>query len=301
MGAFGGYLKDPEEWLEEVKQSLKSKREFKPSSMERRKQTYEENRAARSSSILSRIPFINDETGLLVYPGVVLVGGISGRGKSTLLSNLLSGFIKSKPDKKAVIITNEDLLASIYDRTACILTETSFFRYFDGQVTQEQEIRVQECVKQLMDRVEVVDDPNYDMSCIEDVCAVLEYAARADLGLVAIDYYQTITHSRENPSREYYQVLKDFGFWLKGYARKIPQVPVVTLVQLTGNKEAEFKERVEADRTIYNHAFQVFELETDIAVRQTRAKIVKDRWGGQQGKEVVMHFRDGRYEVDFDL
>lgn len=291
------FMHDPEQILEQIKLTKTTGRLYQPSATEHRAKIYEENRKARTRAQSARMPFVSDDSGLILYPGLVLVGGISGKGKSTLLSNLLSGFVSSVSDKKGLIITNEDLLASIYDRTACILAKVSFQRYLHGQVSEKEEAEVKKEVESLLQRIEVVDNPDYDMSSTEDVKAVLEYAAKANLGFVAIDYYQTITHSRDNPVVPYYQVLKEFGFWLKNYARQVPEVPVVALVQLAGTTEGGFKERVEADKTIFNHAFQVFELETDPNIRQTKVTVRKDRWGGQSGKEVVLIYEDGRYET----
>lgn len=277
-------------------------RKYSIPSVESRIASYSDDRRQRLSAVAERVPFIGPETGLLIYPGLILIGGISGKGKSTLLANLLAGFVKANPNKKAVVITNEESLSAIYDRIACILEEKSFHRFYTGELKQSDLDQLAERVESLIrTNVEVVDSKDYDMTCMEDVQAVFQYAVESKAGLAALDYYQTITHSKEHPEMEAFAVLKRMGGWLKTFVKNIPN-PIITLVQLRQGTPGEgFKERVENDRQIFNHAHQCIEIQPNFETRETKARVVKSRYGADDINEVTLQYKDGRFVVEGDI
>jgi replicative DNA helicase len=288
------------EQVEQAKEQIlksKSGRKYTASDEKSRRESYMRDRELRRIALAARVPFIDSETGIQVYPGLVLIGGVSGKGKTTLLANMLAGFVKHS-QKKAVVITNEESLGSLYDRVACILASVNFNRFYEGRLSAADMAMVEDTALEVMKQIEVVDNPAYDMSCMEDVQSVLEHAAHEQLGLAALDYHQTVNSSRVDPSLESFSVLKRLGFWLKDYSKRVP-IPILNLVQLRkGSEGEEFKERIENDRTIYNHAFQCIEVLPDFDARQTTFKVVKDRYGQQQTSEIVMKYVDGKFCYD---
>lgn len=276
-------------------------RTFKPKSREARIAQYKKDKQLREETLKKRIPFISEEIseGFYLCQGLVLAGGVSGRGKSTVVGNLVAGFLAANEDKTAIVITNEESTEAIYNRIACVLLEKSFMDFQQGRMKSRDQEAVEDMAAELTERVIVVDDEAYDMTCLEDVQAVLEYAAEeGEVGIVVIDYLQTIAFSRENPQMESFQISKQLGLYLKDYGRKVG-IPVIVFAQLRSqNKEGhmEFKDRVENDRTIYNHAFQAIEIVPDFEALQSKFVIHKNRFGYQQGQILEAKFVDGRFE-----
>jgi predicted ATP-dependent serine protease len=276
-------------------------RTYRPKARDLRVQQYEKERAMREATLQRKMPFINTELsdGFYLSQGLVIVGGVTGKGKSTVAANILAGFLNYDRDRTVIVITNEESSEAVYNRTACVLLKYNFMDYQNNRLSTSRSNEVRDLAHELTNRVEVVDDDAWDMTCLEDVQAVLEYAATGNVGLAMIDYHQTVAFSRENPQAETFRVSKQFGLYLKDYGRKVG-IPVIDFAQLkTSGKEndIEFKDRVENDKTLANHAFQIVEIVPDFEARQTKFVIHKDRFGYQQGKVIETKFVDGRYEA----
>ncbi len=261
---------------------------------------YKESRAVRRAIRANRVPFIHKGflPGLWLSQGLALVGGKSGRAKSTTASNVLAGFLQSVPSKTAIIISNEEATDAIYERTACILLGLSYIELSKGTLDAHDERAVERCVEEfIIPRVEVVEDGKFNMSYIEDVQSVLETAAIDQVGLVIVDYLQCITQSRNNPALEAFQISKQLGLYFKDYGKK-HGVPVVCFAQLSdGSSGADFAGRVQNDKTFFNHAFLAIEVEPDFETLTTKFTVHKDRFFGHTGRTVVVDFKGGRYEL----
>ena len=279
--------------------AARNSRTYRPKDKKARQEQYAKDKALREATLKNRIPFISPDIcdGFYLCQGLVLVGGVSGRGKSTLAANILSGFLRKEQNRGAVVITNEESSEAIYNRTACVMLKQNFLDFQTNKLRESVRRDVETLALDLTGQVEVVDDEAWDMTRIEDVQAVLEYAAEGSIGIVIIDYYQTVCFSKERPESESFRVLKELGLYLKDYGRRVG-VPVVTFAQLSTGKDDkhEFKDRVENDKTIYNHAFQAIEIVPDFEALQTKFIIRKDRFGYKQGKVIETKFVDGRFE-----
>jgi energy-coupling factor transporter ATP-binding protein EcfA2 len=290
----------PEQALERAKTAIKntSGRKFTPPSEEALLEMYDQDEKMRERALKAQIPFLSDDTGFVLYPGLVLIGGVSGRGKSTLAANILAGFLSTKESGEALVISNEESLGSIYNRVACILLQLSFFKFHNGRYPESTKQQVRATAAKVLKRVKVCQVSGWDMSVMEDVQAMLEYAAESGGSLALADYYQTVNTSRKEAHLESFQVHKRFGFWLKDYSKKVP-MPIVMFAQLkTDSEEKEIKDRIENDRTIVNHAFQVLEVIPDFDAMNSNFKMHKDRFGGQTNKDITMSYREGRFEME---
>lgn len=277
---------------------IRTGRIYEQKNAEQRIEQYRAARGIRRAIRQNRVPFISKSflPGLWLSQGLIVVGAKSGRAKSTTASNVLAGFLRSVPDRTAIIVSNEEATDAIYERTACVLLEMSYTEYFGGKVDPRKEQAIQDCVAEfIIPRVEVVEDGKFDMSYIDDVQSVLETAAIDKVGLVVVDYLQCITQSRANPESESFQISKKLGLYLKDYGKK-NGVPVVCFVQLgPGADGSTMFERVQNDKTFCNHAFLAIEVEPDFEALTTKFKVHKDRFSGHTGKEVVCDFVGGRY------
>lgn len=291
---------EPEAAIKEAfKGNTFAKYRYFPLSEKDRRTQYMSDAAIRRKAINDAVPFINPEACPNYYlaQGLILIGALSGRSKTTTGSNIVAGYLKHS-NKRAVVISNEDLSADVVDRVSCILSGHNFFDYRRNKLSRGACDEIGKAQDECFQRLDVIaGDPRYDMTCREHVEAALEYAAEADdVGLILLDYYQTVTRSLEDPEKTSVQVLKDLGHFLLGYGRRAT-VPVVALAQLHPESEriTEFQDRPQNDRTIFNHAFSAIEVVPDFDTGVTTFKIHKDRIFQQTGKEFCMRYENGIY------
>jgi hypothetical protein len=280
-------------------------RPFQPQTRESQLEAYNEIIQERKDLRERSFPFISPafHPDTRLHSGLVVVGAVTGQAKSTTNANVIASFIKEQDQKRAVVISNEESMDAVYNRIACVLLKLDYNRYHRGQMSASDGNRVEEKARSLMDRVEVITNINgWDMTYLEDVQAVMEWASRdPDVGLIAIDYLQTIAFSRESRMLSQYDVSKRFGNYLVSHGKK-KGAPVVLFVQLK-NKVGDntfFKSRVEGDSHTINHAELVVEILPDFNQSTTKFVIQKSRWGIPQGTEVHATFVAGRYEFKED-
>jgi hypothetical protein len=280
---------------------LSTGRIYTQKSVEQRREKYEEARRIRQDIKKARIPFISRHflPHFYLAQGLTVVGAESGKAKSTTCSNLLYGFLTTS-DKKAIVISNEEATDAIYERTACIALKKDYTKFFSGQLPQREENEIIRFVtNEIIPRVEVVEDGTFDMSYLEDVQAVLDSAANnkdgSDTGIVLIDYLQIITQSRKEPNIASFEVSKKLGLYLKSYGKQ-NAVPVVCFVQLhSSTRGPTMAERVQNDKTFYNHGFACIEIVPNFETLSTEFKVHKDRFFGSTGKVISCAFEGGRY------
>jgi hypothetical protein len=292
----------PEDALKaaEAEWAAKQGRKFVIPSPESRELAYDRSCAERAMFDQAKIPFMfpnfTPEDDFYMSQGLTLVGACSGKGKSTAAANLLAGFITYKPEGTALVISNEEATDAIIHRTACVLLKKPYMRFHTGSMFRREQEEVREFARGLLSRIIVVNDPQWNTACLEDVKSILEGSASQNVSLVIIDYHQTVNQSREYPDMEAYKVLKQFGVFMREYGKRAP-VPVVDFVQLSPKSDsAEFQSRVQNDKTIYNDAFNVIEIAPNQETKLTDFIIHKQRFGASQGVKVSLAFNNGRYE-----
>ncbi len=274
-----------------------TKRKYTPSSHETQMQQLDNNRELRLRARTKALPFIDPNlfSDFKLVQGLYLVCGQPGSGKTTTLANMLLTFVNTNPPKKAFVITNEEMPDALLARVACLMMGLNFNWYHQGRYSGQREKEVDAVANDLLRTIHVVSDPAYDMSCLEDVQSVLEFARETgEVAMVLLDYYQTVTYSKDD-SVEQVQVLKKLGFYLKEYGRSV-DVPVVAFAQLRPKSESQdIESRVQNDRTVYNHAHGVIEVSPDYDAGTTTFNVHKNRFGEKQKDEILMRFDRGRY------
>lgn len=295
-------LISPEEAVKEAETRMGG-RVYAPKGVDQRREQYAASRRLRGIIQQNKVPFIYADflPNFFLSQGLVLVGGKSGRSKTTTGANLIAGFLKNCPGKSAIVISNEEAPDALYERVACVLTQNNYLDLFHGRMKAPAQEAVYACIDKILPRLEVVTEgDHWDMSQMEDVQAVLETAAKNKVGMVLIDYLQTITGSRLDPQAESFAVSKKLGFYFKEYGKR-NGVPVIVLAQLADNGGAEFSSRIQNDKTIFNHAFIAVEVIPDFEASTAKFLIQKDRFCGCTGKEVTMNFRGGSYYLGEEL
>lgn len=283
--------------LPEFLQGGPKTRKFLPTAAHQLLETYnksvEENKRLQQTAF----PFIhpNFHPEFRLMKGLVVVGALTGQSKSTTNANVIWGFLRDVPTKKAICITNEEPMEGVYNRLGCLAVGVSYGRYQTGLLKPRTMEAVEIAARQFMDRVEVVCAGDWNMTYMEDVKAVCDYASDAinDVGMVTLDYFQTVVSSRLNRIETPYQVFKKLGLYFKEYGtRSAP--PIVAFVQIRAGKDVLFKERIEGDRELLNHAFAALEVIPNFKELTTKFIVRKSRYGlPPEGTEIEAEFKDG--------
>lgn len=292
---------DPVVGVNKAAEEIVKKSVYRPPTREEKQRAYQRDKERKFAALQRSVCFIDPHfsTKFKLIQGLYLVGAISGQGKSTALRNILAGYVMAGRSRKARVLTNEESSMTVYDGVACVLLGMDFSKHQNNKNTAPERQRIEEKAYELMECIDVeAGDSNFDMSCMEDVQRVLKFSEEQDdAGLVCLDYWQTVNHSRDNEEWESFRVLKELGHFLKGYGQRA-SCPVLNFVQLQGKMDSkDFKSRIENDKTIYNHAFGAIEIVPDFENKTSKFVIVKDRLGGATGEVVEMSFVNGQYCV----
>lgn len=295
----------PEELVkkQEAKTLSKGLRAYKPRSTEARLSLYDEDAARAELAQKQRIVLFDPGCGIYVQPGFVIVGGVSGKGKSNVTGNLAGGYIKNGGKKPIIILSNEESSAAIYDRIACVQLDYNFYSLKNGTASPKMRRDIKEAVAEIAKQVEIITDGDFKTDTYEDVLSVMEYVVGSDAGLFIGDYWQNVNTSREEPQMETFRLSKRMGFKMKELGERAT-IPIVWLAQMSSasgkgaSAIVDVKERVENDKSLFNHCHQFIDLTPDFETSTTTFKVWKDRYGGTQGQEVVMKFVGGRYEYE---
>ena len=247
----------------------------------------------------SKIPFISRDClpSLRLSSGLVLVGGMTGKAKTTTAVNIVCGFLRNS-QKNVYLVNNEENIAAYLNKIACCMMGVSYSDYYDNLVDEYGLDRIRHVLSRIVGRIRFVASDAVNANYLEDTVSILEHVRDESwrYGMVVIDYHQTISMSRKNGMMESYQVSKNLGNYLREFSNQCP-VPVVMLTQLKPKSESgEFQSRIMNDKTMSNNAPVHVEVESDMQNFTTTFRKHKDRNGKIPFEETVMRFNNGRYE-----
>ena len=235
--------------------------------------------------------------------GITLIGGKTGKGKSTVCHNVIAQILMSENcEKRILLLSNEETLTETYSKIACLMLGLDWKRdYRDSQDTGMQSL-IDGTVAELVSKVTIVTSKSgeYDTSDLDDVIRVLEYAKseKNKYAVVIIDYLQTVSTCKSRPALRTREISKELGNYLKKYAQ-ISETPVIVFAQLwpDGENHSDFSSRIQNDRNFANHAHTCLEIILNHEVMTTDLVCHKQRWGNQQFWKVTLVFRGGRLLV----
>ena len=279
---------------------------FQPPTTEHLRNAYQREADARRRSKLKALPFLDSvfDAYFKIDYGLTLIGAKTGKGKSTTCQNVIAEILlRERCQQKILLISNEETLAEIYSKLACLMLELNWktdYRSGTCDVTVEL---VDQTAKNLMEYVTVLTarDGHYDPADLDSLKSIMDYAKdNKDFSVVLLDYFQTVSRSSERPFLERYAVLKDLGDYLKRYAM-ICEVPVIVFVQLYAESadRKEFGDRIQYDKTLVNHAQTCLEIDADCEALITTIKCHKQRWGQYQNWKIELQFLYGRLRAPY--
>ncbi len=248
--------------------------------------------ALRKKSFENQIHCLDPSLGLPFYlnQGLTFVGATSGSGKTQFCANVASQAVKN--GKKTVIFSGETSAGEYYCRIASAMMGVDWCLGQDSQLRSSIQKDFDELKEAIKRVVKVVQ--HEELNDLRAVSGLFKQIPSEDFSLIIFDYYQTVT---EGNSDNEYENCKAFGRFLKNYC-----VRTSIAVLLTGQIKEEhryrdaFKDRIESDRSVFNHAAQVLELirEDD----QVKVMFHKLRTQGhllKLNKPYAFRFKDGKY------
>lgn len=234
--------------------------------------------------------------------GFILIVGKSGKGKSTVLANILAHLVITNSIKKRIlVISNEESTEDVYSRIACMVENVPWVDYRADTIPEADWNRVLERMKDIAKVIVVqsITSGTMQYQYMEDFMVTMAHAEETQndpdgFEMILFDYWQTVNQSRENLSLSSVEVSKQLGFYMKEFAARVP-IPLVAFSQLKGDENLDIKDRIENDKTLYNHAQDCIEIKPNFETQRTTFQFHKNRWGRLQGKFITVPFEDGMF------
>lgn len=246
------------------------------------------------------LPFITPNLTKLVplyYPNLILVGALTGSGKTTASANIVHRLLQDK--KKVLIISNEELVLDIYTRIACLDLDLNINDRLT--FTEEQHSLIRSKIPEIGEYVRVVDS-EYDSNCdltssIEGMRILFEHVSKEKIwDCIIIDYYQKVTKSQYSNPTVHHNILQEFTLLLDKFY-KVCHAPVIVMCQLHPSKtdDTGFESRIKLGKSIVVSSTFAVEIESDKANFETKWTCHKGRWGNQ-GTKVVTTWSKGKFQ-----
>ena len=258
-------------------------------------------RVRRKTALEKSVPFLSEVFERLEFrldPGLILIGNISGKGKTTCVINIAAEVVR-KTDHKVLIITGEVDAEDYYSAVASNLLNLDFHSYRKGQLNSKQSRVIEEKSEQIVDQLLVIgNSQNPDIQKPKEVIKVMKAAVAQGYGLIVLDYYQRINDS----SLDSITTIKKFGNELNKFCNT-NVVPVVAMVQLRPNNSSfpeHLSQRIQEDRHVYNHAHLVLEMNTNQDENTVNFNVVKSRFSRFKERGISLVYRNGRLVFDPD-
>ena len=240
----------------------------------------------------------NDFKGKIPYFGhnVILVGGRSGTGKSTISANL--AYLELLQGGYPLILTNEEVTGDIYNRITCLFKGWTYTEH--DSFTKDQLDTFDDMMDKLSSRMTVIDN-NYtkeygQTTTLEGIQSILESLATCNrkYTTIIIDYYTNVNVSLNNPGMENWKVQEKLANYLDQFKSRY-LAPIVVLAQLKEGKDLPFKEALEGRKSIYNIATCAIELKAEREELRTAWTIHKSRFTQAIGQTIYTGFDRGKY------
>ena len=259
----------------------------------------DEDRKRREQAFSNRVSLISHEFDqyLMLAIGLTMIGAQTGGGKSTVLANLVFHYLGStKGKKKVLVLSNEETLEAVLSRVACLALNLNWNDYHNRTMDQESYDKVVDTTRKLNSKITVL---TREMDSLEGVKSALETAkGMSDIGIVLLDYLQTVHKSVSDGKKKQFEVSKDLGQYFRDFGRNAT-IPVVLFTQLKPEGEEgvgkDFTSRVGFDKTICQHAVALLEVKANREQKTSRFHIHKDRYFGSTGKSLVLSYEKGRF------
>jgi hypothetical protein len=237
---------------------------------------------------------------------IILIGAVSGEGKSTTVANIAYFLMTQKNPRtgkpaKILILSNEEKTEDIYNRITCLGTGWKYSNH--DQLTPEQVERFNKAIPALASRITVINQ-NHNGSqgattSIEGIGEIFDnlIAKQDHYDAILIDYYQNVCISKKNPHLSEFEVQARLTRMLDSYKNVYP-APIVMLAQLnpaSDENENYFPAKLQGRKLIINVSTCILEMIVNKKERVTKWKVWKSRFNDCVGEEIETGFENGRF------
>ena len=253
----------------------------------------------------TKMRFINEEfdDAIPFYrKNLILVGGVTGDGKSTTAANIIATVFrqltKDGRRRRVLVLTNEEKTEDVYNRVICLMKGWSYVNH--DKFTDEQIAFFNKSYSYLRKFITVVDNTyggSFGVtSTLEGICGVFDNLIEKNefYDVVILDYYQNVQHSQDDPRLNEYQVQAKLAKRLDQYKNVYP-APIIVLAQVRPQDESNtpFKIRIEGSKSISNVCTCSIELVPEKRERRTDWTIHKSRFNEAVGITIQTGFDRG--------
>jgi hypothetical protein len=256
--------------------------------------------------------FINRDCDQLIpffRRNLILVGAISGQGKSTAAANIARSVLAqkdpvTKQKAKVLVITNEQNVNDFYNAIICQIKRWPYSNH--SKITPEQQKTFDECYDLLTKDgwLTVIGDNHGGTSglttSIEGMTSIFENLVNEKIhySAIIIDYYQNVQFSKLDPTLNEWGVQAKFA-GLLDRMKNIYTAPIVLMAQINTKKEKDdstpFQYRIQGRKVIYTKCTCAVELTAEPEHQRSQLFIRKSRFLEAQNQALFLGYDSGRY------
>ena len=256
--------------------------------------------------------FINEEFKKIVpffRKNLIVVGADTGDGKSTTVSGIVFGVITRKSlmtgkGGRALIITNEEKSEDFFNRITCLIKGWKYSNH--DQFSDEQIETFREYIPKLANdgRLTVIGNDyegiqNFSTS-VEGIETIFTNLIRDNdiYDVVIIDYYQNVTHSKNDPKLDEFMCQRKLANILDQIKNSYP-APIVVMAQMKRLVDEEdttpFNARLKGSKLICDKATFICELIPERKLLRSKWKVWKSRFTEAVGQSIYTGYDRGRF------
>lgn len=242
---------------------------------------------------------------------LILIGGVTGHGKSTTVANIVYATLKQiNPEtgkrRRSLVITNEERSEDVYNRLTCLSKGWHYTNH--DKFTPEQVAAFNTGIAAFAkDGMVTVIDNNYNGSfglttTIEGIQSIFDGLIRDKewYDVIIIDYYQNVKSSKQDMMLDEFKVQAILAKMLDQYKNIYP-APIVLLAQVKAQEEDKnvpFEYRIKGRKVIVDVATHIMEMNADRENLRTSWTIHKSRFNESIGNTVFTGYDQGKF-VDY--
>lgn len=237
---------------------------------------------------------------------IILIGALTGSGKSTAVSNIIFHLMKQKnrvtgKSPRILLMTNEERKEDVYNRITCLINGWHYVNH--DQFTKEQVEIFNKFIPNLATRLKVIDNiyqgAHGATTTLEGFKNIMDNLIKNKeyYDVVIIDYYQNYISSIANPTMGINEVQATIARLLDNYKNVYP-APFVVMSQLnpeTKENGGYFPNRIQGRKLLPNMSTLVMEMIVDKDNRLTKWKVHKSRFSEAEHMELITGYDKGRF------